>query len=554
MNNMRNIPLPNEMQLNYHYDELAAFMHFGMNTFTDSEWGDGTEDPKFFNPSGFNADGIVRALKEAGFKRLIVTAKHHDGFCIWRSKYTDHSVASSPYQGDILAELSAACSLHGMDMGCYLSPWDVHEPSYGYGEGMDEETDTNGDYNEYYINQILEITSNPVYGRDGKFVEWWLDGAKGVGANAQWYNFPEWIRAMRKHNPDILIFGAGSEGGVHWVGNESGRAPDQNWCLLPDTGEFGTGEKHVAGEDSTFVWSIPEVDVSINAGWFWHEGQEPKSPQKLAEIYFNSVGRGSPLLLNVPPNTSGDFPESYYEAIRRFGENIRNSFAHNVADEFALETVSYDEAGGYTLMKLDFQTVVEFDCFELKEAIAETGQRIDRVSVRWIDENGEAHVFAEAGTVGARRLMRGPRGRTAEVQISVHTIYGEPKIDSVGAYILTDDFRLGEEDQKGELRFASETYEVKAGDTVEIGLLRDNGESRLTYFLDTPPGTAVQGQYYHDRTHESMCFEAGEKEHRHQIVTIAAGAGEEKDFYVEASYSGADGKLFVAQSRIVIKP
>lgn len=551
---MRNIPLPNQMQLQYHQDELAAFMHFGMNTFTDSEWGDGSEDPQSFNPPAFQADKIVRALKEAGFKRLIVTAKHHDGFCIWRTKYTDHSVVSSPYQGDILAELSAACSEHGLDMGCYLSPWDVHESSYGYGEGTDEASDTNGDYNEYYINQILEITSDPKYGRDGKFVEWWLDGAKGVGANAQWYDFPAWIRAMRKHNPEILIFGAGSEGGIHWVGNESGWAPDQNWCLLPDTGQFGTGENAVAGDDASCVWSIPEVDVSINSGWFWHEGQEPKSPQKLADIYFDSVGRGSPLLLNIPPNTDGDFSESYYEAVRRFGQNIKHSFTHNVADDIILKEQSYDQVSGYTLLTYEFQTAVEFDCFELKEEIAETGQLIDRVFVRWIDEEGKAHKFAEAGTVGARRLLRGKRIKTQELVVSLHTIQGQPKIESVGAYILTDDFSLSEASTAGVLRFAEESYSVRAGDTIEIELLRDETSGDLSYFLDTPPGSAVQGQYYHDRTHEAMNFAAGEGSHKHQIVSIAAGAAEEKDFYVEASCTGAEGKLIITQCRVIILP
>ena len=549
---MRNIPKPNAMQLQYHRDELAAFMHFGMNTFTDSEWGDGTEDPASFNPSAFEADKMVSALQEAGFKRLIVTAKHHDGFCIWPSLYTEHTVASSPYDGDILAELSAACTKYGLDMGLYLSPWDVHEPSYGYGDGHDEATDTNGDYNEYYINQIREISGNPIYGREGRFVEWWLDGAKGTGSMAQEYDFPAWIAAIRENNPDILIFGAGSEGGVHWVGNESGWAPDANWCLLPDTGRFGTGEDQVADDSANYLWSIPEVDVSINAGWFWHEGQEPKSPQKLASIYFDSVGRGSPLLLNIPPNRDGDYPDAYYEAIARFGANIRNSFRHNVADRFAVTKISEDVDSGYYVYRVLFQAPVQFDCFELKEAIDEHGQLVDRVAVRYVDRNGDLQRFQEAGTIGARRLLRGPQITTDELLVTLHSIAGEPTITTVGAYLLTDDFKPQADSSSTVLRFAETSYRVKAGESVEIRILRDDTSEAFEFYLDTPPGTAVSGQYYVDITHEARRFEIGEAELRFTVQTHPADIGDGKAFFAQLSHPAANGQTAISQCSIEI--
>ena len=549
---MRNIPKPNTMQLRYHKDELAAFMHFGMNTFTDSEWGDGTESPKSFNPSGFEADKMVKALKDAGFKRLVVTAKHHDGFCIWPSKYTDHTVASSPYKGDILAELSKACSEHGLDMGLYLSPWDVHEPSYGYGDGHDEETDTNGDYNQFFINQVLEISENPIYGRDGRFVEWWLDGAKGTGSMAQWYDFPAWIKAIRKHNPDILIFGAGSEGGVHWVGNESGFAPDANWCLLPVTNEYGTGENLKDETSNEYVWSIPEVDVSLNAGWFWHEGQEPKSPEQLADIYFDSVGRGSPLLLNIPPNNKGDYPDEYYDAIKRFGENIKLSFRHNVADPFAIECIHKDENSQYYTYRINFQAAAEFDCFELKEAISSTGQLIDRARLSYIDEEGQVHLLAEASTVGARRLFRHEAIRTDALELRLHSIGEEPQILSIGAYLLTDDFKPSKPRAQADLVFEEEQYTVKSGQSIELTLTRDDSSKDLTFYVDTPPGTAVSGQYYKDHTHIKHVLAKGISTTSILIETHPAKLDEDKDFYIEVSHEGPNGETAISRCRMII--
>lgn len=316
-------PVPNELQYRYHDDELAAFLHFGMNVFTDREWGDGTEPLELFTPAGWHADRMVQALKEAGFKRLIVTAKHHDGFCLWHTAFTDHHVGNTAFGRDLLAEVSDACTKHGLDMGLYLSPWDMNAKSYGYGEGYDEATDTNGDYNDVYVGQIQEICENPRYGREGEFVEWWLDGAKGEGQMAQHYDFDRWIDAIRRGNKEILIFGAASEGGIFWVGNEEGFAHEPTWCKLSSAfREIGVQPR--AQEDGD-VWSVPEADVSINPGWFYHRNERAKRPGELGGIYLRSVGRGVPLLLNVPPTEEGDLAKDTYEALETFSRSWRET-------------------------------------------------------------------------------------------------------------------------------------------------------------------------------------------------------------------------------------
>ena len=268
--------LPNQSQINYHEEELAAFIHFGMNTFTNSEWGNGSENPNSFNPTDLDADEWVRTLKEAGFKRLIMVGKHHDGFVIWKSEVTDHDVekstdwqATKGGEGDVLAEVSAACTKYNMDMGLYLSPWDVNAPSYGYGEGTNDETDTNGDYNEFYMTQLREVLGNPKYGNNGKFVEVWMDGAKGSGAAAQHYKFDQWFDLIEELQPGAVVFSPYATG-VRWIGNESGKAGDPAWSKIDkkrirDRYDQGLGDDNRYlnnGDPQGDIWSVGECDVS----------------------------------------------------------------------------------------------------------------------------------------------------------------------------------------------------------------------------------------------------------------------------------------------------
>ena len=238
--------LPNANQYWYQKAELSAFCHFGPNTFNEIEWGehygDKTPDEIFKLETDFDADTMVKTLKDAGFQMLIVTAKHHDGFCIWNSAYTEYDVANTSYkngQGDILAELSEACTKYDMNMGLYLSPWDIHDDSYGYYDANGNPTSKENDvldYNEYYNNQLQEILGNDKYGNDGHFVEVWMDGAKGSGANAQEYDFQKWFNTIQSnegkkagYEADCMLFGAEAYTTVRWIGNENGYAADDTW-------------------------------------------------------------------------------------------------------------------------------------------------------------------------------------------------------------------------------------------------------------------------------------------------------------------------------------
>jgi alpha-L-fucosidase len=277
-------PLPSKAQMQYHREELAAFIHFGMNTYYDREWGDGQEDPYYFYPEHLDTDQWIKTLKDAGFKRTIMVVKHHDGFLLYPSKYTDHTIAKSGWKegkGDILAEVSASASKYDMDMGVYLSPWDAHSPLY--------HVDTEDQYNEYYLNQLKEILEDPKYGNKGKFVEVWMDGARGDGAQKVTYTFDKWFDAIRKAQGDIAIFSA-EPTNVRWIGNEKGIAGDPVWHKVnPDKIRNNPSNSYLNhGDPEGKQYSVGEADVSIRSGWFYHDNQEPKSLRELMDIYFKS--------------------------------------------------------------------------------------------------------------------------------------------------------------------------------------------------------------------------------------------------------------------------
>lgn len=378
--------LPNENQYEYQKQELAAFCHFGPNTFNEIEWGENygsrTPDDIFKLEADFDADTFVKTIKEAGFEKLIVTAKHHDGFCIWNSKHTEYDVESTSYknynydglQGDVLAEISAACTEYDVDMGLYLSPWDIHDDSYGYKDkdgkplvqpiynsqgqvtgqkpldGMtwdevkEKDAKESRDYNEYYNNQLIEILNNDKYGNDGHFKEVWMDGAKGSGAGYQEYTFEKWFETIQKYEgkaagyeSDCMLFGAEAYTTVRWIGNENGYANEQTWSKSKvdyktnkiDSNNVGG---FTAGYEDGNQWTVPESDARITSGWFWGTKKNtPKSVADLAGMYFNSVGHNSPLLLNIPPNTQGKIDDAILNRVTEFGQNIKDTFKSNLA-------------------------------------------------------------------------------------------------------------------------------------------------------------------------------------------------------------------------------
>jgi len=295
-------PAPSPSQLQWQRDELALFLHFGVNTFTDREWGDGAEDPAIFTPAALDARQWARAAKAGGFRAMILTAKHHDGFCLWPTATTQHSVASSPWRGgagDVVREFTDAAKAEGLRAGLYLSPWDRNAPSYGSER-----------YNDFYCDQLTELLT-----RYGPIAEVWFDGANGEGPNGrhQQYDWPRYWALVRKLQPGTVIFSdAGPD--VRWIGNENGVAGETNWstvdpAVVPYPGATGPRVTDMLqhGDPHGTVWRPGETDVSIRPGWFNHpaEDKRVKSADELVELYFTSVGRNSKLLLNVPPTREG---------------------------------------------------------------------------------------------------------------------------------------------------------------------------------------------------------------------------------------------------------
>lgn len=482
--------VPDANQFRYQKEELAAFCHFGPNTFNEIEWGEhyGNKKPSeiFTLKQDFDAETLVKTLKDAGFKKLIVTAKHHDGFCIWDSQYTDYDVAASGYkdksgQSDILAEISAACTEQDMDMGLYLSPWDIHEPSYGYkdenGQPTTPENDKK-DYNEFYNNQLEEILGNPKYGNNGKFVEVWMDGAKGSGANAQEYNFQKWFDTIQKYegkgvdgrDADCMLFGAEAYTTVRWIGNELGIAGKDTWSKSKVDKNANTinsnkqGNATVGFEDGN-QWTVPEADARITSGWFWGtQKNTPKTMEELSDMYFNSVGHNATLLLNVPPNNQGTVDEAILKRVEEFGKNIKESFDENLAKaEGASVKVSSVRGNAQTYkpgnmidenddtywttddgtksgeILIDLGKETKFDVVSVEEAI-QNGQRINNYKVEYRNGDSGAWTLLEEGkTIGAKRLCRTSETTARQIKITVGTTDGKvPMISEVGVYKTTE--------------------------------------------------------------------------------------------------------------------
>lgn len=481
--------VPDANQFRYQKEELAAFCHFGPNTFNEIEWGEhyGNKKPSeiFTLKQDFDAETLVKTLKDAGFKKLIVTAKHHDGFCIWDSQYTDYDVAASGYkdksgQSDILAEISAACTEQDMDMGLYLSPWDIHEPSYGYkdenGQPTTPENDKK-DYNEFYNNQLEEILGNPKYGNNGKFVEVWMDGAKGSGANAQEYNFQKWFDTIQKYegkaagrDADCMLFGAEAYTTVRWIGNELGIAGKDTWSKSKVDKDKNTinsnkqGNATVGFEDGN-QWTVPEADARITSGWFWGtQKNTPKTMEELSDMYFNSVGHNATLLLNVPPNNQGTVDEAILKRVEEFGKNIKESFDENLAKaEGASVKVSSVRGNAQTYkpgnmidenddtywttddgtksgeILIDLGKETKFDVVSVEEAI-QNGQRINNYKIEYRNGDSGAWTLLEEGkTIGAKRLCRTSETTARQIKITVGTTDGKvPMISEVGMYKTTE--------------------------------------------------------------------------------------------------------------------
>ncbi|WP_128547544.1 alpha-L-fucosidase [Larkinella soli] len=406
---------PTPQQLRYQQQELIGFLHLTVNTFTDREWGTGQEDPAIFNPTQLDARQWVRVAKDAGMKTLILTAKHHDGFCLWPSKYTDHSVKSSPWKGgkgDVVRDLADACREAGIKLGLYLSPWDMHEPKYGTSE-----------YNQFYLNQLRELLTNY-----GPVAEVWMDGAKGENAKNMSYDFDAYRALIRQLQPQAVIFSDVGPG-VRWIGNEKGFAGETCWSTINTEGmDIGKADSKYlnTGDPKGDEWIPGECDVSIRPGWFYHPAEDAKvkTPKQLVDVYYKSVGRNGTLLLNLPPDRRGLIHESDVAALKGMRAILDETFRANLAGRrtarasastpaFPPRNLTDGNADTYwaasagqttATLDLDLGRETTFDRIALQEPVR-LGQRVSAFRVE-AEQNGQWKPVASGTTIGYKRLLR----------------------------------------------------------------------------------------------------------------------------------------------------
>lgn len=452
---------PSARQLRWQQLELTGFIHFGINTFTGREWGDGSEDPSIFDPKELDARQWAQTCKDAGIKQIILTAKHHDGFCLWPSAYTEHSVKNSPWKdgkGDVVKELAEACQEAGLGFGVYLSPWDRNSPYFG----------DSAKYNDYFINQLTELLTNY-----GPIKEVWFDGANGEGPNGrkQVYDFDRWYRHIRKLQPDAVIAVMGPD--VRWVGTETGYGRETEWSVLPADAllpeaiaansqklegfaptnlmddDLGSREKIMKAK--SLVWYPAETDVSIRPGWFYHpeEDNQVKTPGKLLDIYFSSVGRNGVLLLNLPPDKRGVIHENDVQSLSDWKKLRDQLFATNflkasqwkgkgssfdaLVDGSDSTTAEVKKVDGAYELQMHFAEPINTDVFALQEDIRQ-GQRVEKFRIDYL-EKGEWKLLTEGTTIGYKRLLRFEKRSTKGLRLIIEKTRAVPKIAELGAYL-----------------------------------------------------------------------------------------------------------------------
>jgi alpha-L-fucosidase len=456
-------PVPSARQLAWEKMEFVGFLHFTVNTFTDKEWGDGDESEKVFNPTDFDPDQIVRSAKDAGMKELILTCKHHDGFCLWPSKFTEHSVKNSPWkdgQGDVVKEISNACYRDGLKFGVYLSPWDRNQKDYGRPE-----------YLTYYRSELRELLT-----QYGPISEVWFDGANGGSGyyggaretrtidNKTYYDWPVTWQIVRELQPQACLFSdAGPD--ARWAGNERGIAGETCWATL-NAAEFGPGygpgggdyaHRLNCGDRPGTQWVPAECDVSIRPGWFYHpsEDDQVKTPEQLIDLYYDSVGRGAVLLLNIPPDRRGQINENDVKSLREFRRRLDATFADDLArhakvtasntrgddSRFAPKNViagrrdRYWSTGDFVTtpeIVLDLGKPVTFNVVRLREYLP-LGQRVEAFGLdQWKD--GQWMEFATGTSIGNCRLVRGQPVTTDKVRLRIVKAPVCPAISEIGLF------------------------------------------------------------------------------------------------------------------------
>jgi alpha-L-fucosidase len=430
--------------------EYYWFIHFGPNTFTDKEWGHGDEPEDIFNPTQLDTRQWARIAKQSGAKGIILTAKHHDGFCLWPSQYSTHTVRESKWKdgkGDVVGELAKACKEYGLKFGVYLSPWDRNHPKYGTPE-----------YNDVYVNTMRELIK-----RYGPFFEFWWDGANGEGPNGkkQEYDFRRFENTMRKYAPNTVVFSdIGPD--IRWVGNEKGIAGQTNWNLL-DTAGFKRGEGAPPtdtlnqGNVNGKHWIPAECDVSIRPGWFYHaeEDDKVKTPVQLFDLYLKSVGRGANFLLNIPPDRRGRIHEKDSASLMEFKKLREESFVSNLAagakaelhnDGSIFQRTKFTDGNATTFEKLSnykstrlwvkFEQVKKINCIVLQEAI-KYGQQVKEAKLELL--NGSQPVKEiNITTIGRKRIITFPAAEASAINLVVKDAKDTPLISEIAVYLIDE--------------------------------------------------------------------------------------------------------------------
>ncbi len=412
---------------------LSLVLHFTVNTFTDKERGDGDESPDIFNPEAFDADQIAGTARDGGMKGLILTCKHHDGFCLWPSRYTSHSVRNSPWRGgrgDVVKEVADACARHSLAFGIYLSPWDRNHKDYGRPEYLD-----------YFRNQLRELLTGY-----GPIFEIFLDGANGGdgyygGARERrridretYYDWPATWRLVRELQPDAMLFSdAGPD--VRWVGNERGIAGDPCWATS-NREDFVPGRADAArlnrGDRPGTHWVPAECDVSVRPGWFYHanEDDQVRSAQNLVDLYYSSVGRGASFLLNLPPDRRGRIHDRDARSLRKFWRLLDATFARDLAAGARWAT---DDTITTPNLTIDAGRDVTFNVVRLREHLP-LGQRVDAFALdRWQD--GRGLQFSEATSIGSCRLLRTGPITTSKVRLRITKAPVGPAVSELGLFL-----------------------------------------------------------------------------------------------------------------------
>ncbi|MDO5416337.1 MAG: alpha-L-fucosidase [Lachnospiraceae bacterium] len=439
--------VPSERQRNHQKLEFYGFFHFSVNTFTDREWGDGTESPSLFHPTNFDAGQWAEAIAAAGMKGAILTCKHHDGFCLWPSRYTNHTVAASPFRngkGDVVREVSDALRKCGLKFGIYLSPWDRNHPSYGKGK----------EYDDYFVNQLTELLTGY-----GDIFCIWLDGACGEGADGrvQRYDWNRYYEVVRRLQPEACIAICGPD--VRWCGNEAGDTREQEWSVVPrriqdqeqiqensqksddetfrerilDTTDQDLGSRAVLKEETELVWFPAEVDLSIRPGWFYHESEDNqvRSLENLVSIYDRSVGGNCTMLLNIPPTREGRLHKNDVTRLKELGDYLRKREARNLAETARRweGPLSAGASSGCSIT-LTWDKPVDISLIVLKEDIR-FSQRVENFQV--IDGDTQ-NLLYQGKTIGYRKHILPDSLKTSSLRIEILESRSAPVMEFIGVY------------------------------------------------------------------------------------------------------------------------